>query len=212
MHLVQIFGLRVIGLKFVVTDRPLRRDSSVMPEFAKVFLAESEQRRAVKLCVPANVVVGVGMEVLAVFVDPRLFGVVVAFDIDDLRVPIRFFARNIVAALEDEDSFPRGRQVISERAAACSGTDDDYVIAIVTHLRPLHLLRRICSVCRSGGGACSTSRLIYLCARDKLRQLQACPAEAQSCRSKNLSRFPRKALIRNFAPGSCSYRKMVPRS
>src|SRR6266516_4013760 len=107
MHLVQVFSLRVIGLEVVIADRPLRRDSSVMPEFAKVFLAQSEQRSAVKLRVPANVVVGVGMEVLALFVEPRLFGVVVALDIDELGVPIRFFARNIVAAFEDEDSFPR---------------------------------------------------------------------------------------------------------
>src|SRR5437764_9779042 len=183
----------------------------MMPQLAKVFLAEPEQRCAVKLSVPAHVVVGVGMEVLAIFVEPRLFGVVVAFDIDELGVPIRFFARNIVAALEDEDSFSRWRQVISERAAACSGADDDYVIAIVIHLRTLHLLRRICSVCHFGGEACSTSRLIYLCATDKLRRLQACPAKAQSCRSSYRSRFRQKALIRRSAPGSCSSRRTALR-
>ena len=49
-----------------------------MPELAEVFLAQTEQRGAVELGIAADVVIGVRMQVLAVFVAPDFLGVVLA--------------------------------------------------------------------------------------------------------------------------------------
>src|SRR5437667_8811976 len=133
VHLVQVFRLSVVRLQIVVADRPCGRNAAVVAQLAEVFLAKAEQCRAVKLGVSANVVVGVRMQVLAVLVEPGLLSVVMAFHVHELRVPVRLFARDEVAAFEDEDSFAGRRQMISQGAATGPGSDDDYVIVIFIH-------------------------------------------------------------------------------
>ena len=45
-----------------------------MPNFAKILPAQAKQGRAVKLGIAADVIIGVGMKVLAVFVAPQFLG------------------------------------------------------------------------------------------------------------------------------------------
>src|SRR5437764_15423265 len=104
-----------------------------MSQFAEIFLAQAKQRSTVKLSIPSYVVVGVRMQFLAVFVQPRLVGVVMGIDIDNLRVPVRLLTRNIVTALEDEDLLACGCQVVSHRSAACPSSNDDYVVTVIAH-------------------------------------------------------------------------------
>src|SRR5215475_12246790 len=73
------------------------------------------------------------MQVLAVFIEPGLLSVVVRVHIDDLWIPVRFLAGNVVAALKDKDALPGWSQVVGERSTASAGANDDYVIAIVVH-------------------------------------------------------------------------------
>src|ERR1051326_2606063 len=101
MNVIKIFGLGVIMLEFIVANRPSRRDSAVMLQLAEVFFAEAKQSRAIKLCVSPNVVVGMRMQVFAVLIEPALFCVVVPVHIDDLRVPVAFFARHVSATLQN---------------------------------------------------------------------------------------------------------------
>src|SRR5271165_1449677 len=133
VHLIQILGLGIVRLQIVITDRPSGRDATVMAQFAEIFLAQPEQSSTVKLGIAADVVVGMRMEFLAIPVEPRLFRVVVGVDVDDLWIPVRFLARNIVAALKDQYPLSGRRQVIGECSATRAGSDDDYVIVIVTH-------------------------------------------------------------------------------
>src|SRR5215471_14967757 len=100
----------------------------MMDNLSEIPLAEPEQGRTVEFRVAANVVVGVRMERLPVLVTPRLFGVVFRLDIDRTRVPVIFFAPDIVATLEQQNLLARGRKLVRERAAAGAGADDDDVV------------------------------------------------------------------------------------
>src|SRR5512133_608079 len=73
------------------------------------------------------------MQVLTVLVEPGFLGVVVGVHVDDLRIPVRLLARNVVAALEDEDALPGWSQVIGQGSTPSAGANNDYVIAIVVH-------------------------------------------------------------------------------
>src|SRR5271165_2016726 len=133
VHLIEVLSLGVIRFQIVVADRPSGRDAAVVAQLAEIFLAQPEQSSTVKLGVAADVVVGMRMKFLAILVEPRLFGVVVGVDVDGLRIPVRFLARNVVAALKDQYSLSGRRQVIGERSPTCAGSDDDHVVVIVTH-------------------------------------------------------------------------------
>src|SRR5271166_2896198 len=73
------------------------------------------------------------LEFLAILIKPGFFGVVVGVDVDDLRIPVCFLARNVVAALKDQYSLSGRRQVIGERSTTRAGSDDDHVVSIVSH-------------------------------------------------------------------------------
>src|SRR5208283_2736551 len=133
VHLIEIFGLRIVWLQIVVADRPSGRDATLVTQFAEILLAQPEQRSTVKLGVAADVIIGMRMEFLAILIEPGLLCVVMAVDVDDLRIPVRFLAGNIVTALKDQYPFPGRRQVIGERSAARAGSDDDHVVVIVSH-------------------------------------------------------------------------------
>src|SRR5207245_2637111 len=131
VYLVQMFRLGVIGLHLVVTDRPRRRHAAMVLQFAKIFLAQTEQGGPVKLGISAHVVVGVWMQVFTVLVMPLLVRVVLGVDVDGFRTPVVFLARHVVAALQYQDAFAGRRQMIGQRSSAGSCANDDYVITIV---------------------------------------------------------------------------------
>ena len=54
VDVIESLGFTVIWLQFVVVDRPLRRQAAVVPQFAEVFLSQSEQGRPVELGVAAR--------------------------------------------------------------------------------------------------------------------------------------------------------------
>ena len=103
----------------------------MMAQLAEVALAQAKQRRAVELGVAAHVVIGVRMKFIAVLVEPRFFSVVVGVDIDNLRVPVRLFAGNVVTSLQNEDALARRREMIRQGASPGARSDDDYVVAVV---------------------------------------------------------------------------------
>src|SRR5271157_2897294 len=131
MHLVEVLGLRVVGLEIVVGDGPCRRNPAMMVQLAEVALAQAKQRRAVEFGIAADVVVGVRMKVVSVLVEPRLVGVVVGIDIDHFGVPVRLFAGNIITALQNKDALARRRKMIRQRASPGACSDDDYVVVVV---------------------------------------------------------------------------------
>ena len=51
-------------------------------------------------------------------------------DIDDLGVPVSFFAGNIIAALQNEDPFAGGSEMIGERSSASARSRAEERIAV----------------------------------------------------------------------------------
>src|SRR5229473_5185080 len=133
VHLIQILGLRVVRFQIVITERPRGRDATMVANFAEIFFAQTEQSSTVKLGVATHVIISVRMQLLTVLIEPGFLGVVVGVHVDDLWVPIRFLAGNVVAALKNQDPLSGWRQVVGERSAAGTGSDDDHVVAIVGH-------------------------------------------------------------------------------
>ncbi len=73
VHLIELLGLGVIGLEFVVADRPGRRDAVVMLQLAEILLAQAIQRRAEHLCRAADEIVHLRLERLAVGQQPGIW-------------------------------------------------------------------------------------------------------------------------------------------
>ena len=131
VDVVDALGFSVVGLEFVIGNRPCRRHSAVMADFAKIFFAQTEQSRAIKFCVAAHVVVRVWMQVFAVPIAPDFLGVVLAVLVDGLRAPVVFFARHVRSALNEQDGLAAGRQAIGQRSTARARADDDDVKVFV---------------------------------------------------------------------------------
>ena len=66
VHLVELLGLRVVGLHVVVADRPGGRDAVMVSQLAEVLLAHPVQGGAVELGGAADEVVDLRLERLAV--------------------------------------------------------------------------------------------------------------------------------------------------
>src|SRR6185436_18212560 len=102
-----------------------------MTNLAKVFFPQSKERGAVKLRVTTNEIIRVRMKLLTLVVAPRFFRVVFAFEVYGARAPVVLFTRNVIAALKEKNLLARGRETVSQRAAARARADDDYVVVIV---------------------------------------------------------------------------------
>src|SRR6266705_910293 len=103
MHVIEMFGLRIVRLQFIVANWPGRRGPAVVPNLTKVFLAQTEQRGAVEFRVASDVIICVWMECFAVLVVPGFFRVVLAVKIYGAGAPVIFLARHIVTALKQQD-------------------------------------------------------------------------------------------------------------
>src|SRR3954447_10303078 len=130
VHEVEPFGLRVVGLELGVRDRPCRRDAAVVIDRFEVTLAKAEERSSVDLRVAADDVVRLGAERSAVLVIPALGGVVSLAAEDLPGVPVLALAREVAAALEQQDALARWRKTMGQRPAAGTGPDDDHVVVI----------------------------------------------------------------------------------
>src|ERR1044072_6842456 len=101
-----------------------------MTHFAKILLAHSKERRAIKFGIAANIIIGVRMEFFAVPIAPLFFGIVFRFRHYSFGAPIVFFARQKSAAFEEQNAFAGWRQRISEGASAGPRPDNNYVIMV----------------------------------------------------------------------------------
>ena len=127
---VQPLGLGVVGLEVVVGQWPRRRDARVVADLVEVALAQAEEDRAVELRVAAHEVLLVGAEGVAVLVDPLLAGEVALLEEHLLGVPVLGLARQVAAALEQQDALAGGGEAMCERAAARPRADDDDVVVV----------------------------------------------------------------------------------
>ena len=101
-----------------------------MVDLFEVALAQPEQHASIGLGVGAREVPGVRVELDSVLVVPAFAGDV-AFAIEDLlRVPVLTLAREVAAALHEQDPLARRCEPVRERAAAGAGADDDHVVVV----------------------------------------------------------------------------------
>src|SRR3954451_886026 len=98
-----------------------------MTELAEVLRTEPEERRTVELGVAPDVVVHLRGESSSVLVVPELGRPVLALDEHRRRVPVVPLARQVAAALEQQDLLAAGREPMRERPPAGTSADDDDV-------------------------------------------------------------------------------------
>src|SRR5258705_4407170 len=100
VHLIEVFGFGVIGFQLVVADGPRRRYAAVMTKLAKVFFAQTKQRRAIKFRIAAHEIIRMRVQLFAVNVAPGFFSVVLSVEVNRAGAPVVFLARHIVATFE----------------------------------------------------------------------------------------------------------------
>ena len=128
MDLVALLGERVVRLQLVVGDRPRRRDPVVVGQLAEVLRAQPVQRRSVELGRPADAVVDLRLERLAVAVVPRVLRHVAVLDEDVVRLPVlRARAASQSPRSSSRIALARRREVARQRAAAGAAPDHDDV-------------------------------------------------------------------------------------
>jgi hypothetical protein len=130
VHLVQLLGPGVPRFEVVVGQRPGRGDPVDVLELTEITGAQPVQGRAVQLGGPADEVVHLGLERLAVTVEPSVLGDVLPVHEHRLGVPVVRLAGQEVAAFQQQDPLARGGQGVRQRAAARAGPDDDHVIVL----------------------------------------------------------------------------------
>jgi hypothetical protein len=76
----------------------------MMTNLSKVLLPQSEQSGSIKLGVAANVVIRVRMELSTLPVAPDFLGLILAFGIDSLGIPVVLLTLDVVAALQQQNA------------------------------------------------------------------------------------------------------------
>src|SRR5437773_3952131 len=112
-----------------------------MANLAKIFLAKTEECGSVEFGVASDVVVGVGMERLAVLVAPLFLGLVLGLDIHGARIPIGLLPAHVISALENQNALPCRSECVDQCSPARAGSNDDYVVVLV-------LSHRVCLYCQ----------------------------------------------------------------
>src|SRR4051812_44000687 len=149
-----------------------------MVHHAEILSAQTEQRRAVEFRIAAHIIVGVRMQLFAIGIKPMLFGLVLAFYVHQLCVPIRLFARNKVAALKYQDLLSGRSETMGQRSSTGSASNDDHVVMIdATHALFLSF-RKKCSRVWGCDRACSNALPRGLCATRRFPPPQAWRREA----------------------------------
>src|SRR5438874_1264316 len=128
MHLIEVFGLGVVGLQVFIGDGPSRRYPVVMFEFAKIFLAHAKQRGAVELRCATHEVMRPWLKGFTAVIIPGVLRDIAVVEEDRVDIPVLFLARQKGAALQEQNAFAGGCQTVRQRAAAGASANDDHVI------------------------------------------------------------------------------------
>src|SRR4051794_17546512 len=105
-----------------------------MTELTEVLRTEPEQRRTIELGVAPDVVVHLRGESSPMLVVPELGRPVLALDEHRGRVPVVPLARQVAAALEQQDLLAAGRKPMREcPPASTSADDDDVPVPVFNH-------------------------------------------------------------------------------
>ena len=135
MDMEQRFRFVIIVGKRVIFERPCGGHAASMRDLFEIALAQPEQCRPVHLRIAADIIMELRREILALGVRPCFVCLVATIDEHRFRVPIGFLARQIIAALEDQNALAGGRDALGERCASGAAADHDQII-MVSHATP----------------------------------------------------------------------------
>ena len=102
-----------------------------MPDFGEILLAQAIQRRAEHLGGSADEIMHLRLKRFAASIEPGIGRDISVLLEDRCRIPVRRFALQPVAPLEQQNAFARRRELFGERAAAGAAADDDDVKVLV---------------------------------------------------------------------------------
>src|SRR4029453_10828746 len=128
VHLVEVLRLDVKGLEIGIFEGPCGGDSAVMNDFTEVLGTQPEQGGAVELRVTADVVVDLGLELVAVPVVPLLLRQILALDEYGPGIPIVELARQERPSLQPQDALSARGESVTYGSAASAGGDDHHVV------------------------------------------------------------------------------------
>src|SRR5439155_7230230 len=98
---VKFLGLRVIFFPIVIFDRPLRRNTVLVPERFKILFAQSKQGRTINLRVASDEITEARPDLTAVLVEHHLGRIILERAV---ITPIILLARQERPAFEHEDA------------------------------------------------------------------------------------------------------------
>src|SRR6516225_2723976 len=137
VYLIQILGFQIIGLEIVVGDGPRRGHAPVVAQLSKILLPQPEQSRSIKLGISPTVVIRVRVNRLTALILPNFFCLIFPFDVYGARIPIVFFARDIIASFQEQDSLTERSKGVGKRSpASASADDDDVELFFSDHVSP----------------------------------------------------------------------------
>src|SRR5215203_44033 len=102
-----------------------------MTNRAEVFLAQAKQGCAVEFRIATDKIVCVWVQLFAINIAPRLFGVVPGLEVDGASAPVVLLARHVITTFKEQNLFTGGREFVGERAATRARADNDYVVVVV---------------------------------------------------------------------------------
>ncbi len=135
VDMVEPFRLRVIRFQILITDGPVGRHAVGGAVCDEILLPQPEQGCAIHLGGAADEIVRARLERLFVLVIPGVLGHVAVLHEYFRGIPIRLFARQIIAPFEDENALAGRGQSEGQRAAAGAAADDNNVVMVHVNLR-----------------------------------------------------------------------------
>src|SRR5581483_3086668 len=133
VYMIELFGSLIIRLEGIVFNGPSRRNSIGVLDFVEVTLAQTKEDAAIDLAITTDKIVKSGTKFFSLRVVPGFHCLIPRVRKDGLAVPIFSFPRQIIAALQKEDSLSRLCQPPSHGASAWPRANNDHVIMFAAH-------------------------------------------------------------------------------
>jgi hypothetical protein len=130
---IEFLGGLIIRFEDIILQWPGWRNAVHMPDLFEIALTQAKQHSSINFAVAADVIVKPRMESLPLGIVPGFRGLVVGVNENGLAIPIFAFAREIVAAFQQQDFLACLRQPPSHGSTTGAGTNDNDVIMLRAH-------------------------------------------------------------------------------
>jgi hypothetical protein len=104
--MIELLSFRVVGFHILVAERPGRRDTIVVTQFAEIFLALAIERCSVAFGRPTYEIVNLWLERPAIFIGPDIRRDIAILFEDRFGLPVLELPWEPVTTLKQQDAFP----------------------------------------------------------------------------------------------------------